>query len=199
MSTRLLLCCALLATATIAVPASAFADPGDHAHPHVHDNPRLGFFGGLGLHAGEISCSGDTCGGVREAGGIDGHVGYAFNDKLAIVGEVWAMSGREENNFTISYINSSVGVRYWVAPILWLQAGLGSGHARVKYSGIIQAEGRSDNVATGMLAAGIEVLRSKRFALDVEVRIAQSASEDSDGNQVSTGRMTGLGVGFTWF
>jgi hypothetical protein len=194
MSTRLL----LVSTLLLVAPAVAAADPGDHPHPHVHENPRLGFFGGFGLAAGEISCEGNGCDGVREAGGVEGHVGYAFNDKLALIGEVWAMENREDD-ITLTYINTSVGARYWLAPIIWVQAGIGSGHARVKYTGIIDIEGRSDNIATLMLGAGIEVIRSKRWAMDVELKFAQGANEDADGDEVTTGRMTGLGVGFTWF
>lgn len=199
MSTRSLLTASLaLAAATLAAPAVAAADPGDHPHPHVREDARLGFFGGFALVGGEISCEGNGCSGVREAGGVEGHVGYAFNRKLALMGELWAMDSRKDN-ISIAYVNTSVALRYWVAPILWVQAGLGSGHSRVRYTGIIDLEGRSDNIATGMLAAGLEVIQSKRWSMDVELRFAQGASEDADGNEVTTGRMSGLGVGFTWY
>jgi hypothetical protein len=50
-----------------------------------------------------------------------------------------------------------------------------------------------------LLSVGLEVVKSKRFALDIALRIAQGSSTDDEGGRDSTGRMTGVGVGFTWF
>lgn len=199
MSTRSLLTASLaLAAATMAAPAVAAADPGDHPHPHVREDARLGFFGGFALVGGEISCEGNGCDGVREAGGVEGHVGYAFNRKLALMGELWAMDSRKDN-ISIAYVNTSVALRYWVAPILWVQAGLGSGHARARYDFLGERESRTENITTGMLAAGLEIIQSKRWSMDVELRVAQGSSEETLTGEPTTGRMSGLGVGFTWY
>ncbi len=186
MSTRSL----LFAAALVSIPTVAAAQAADKP-----PDPRIGFFGGFGLYAGEISCDGPNCSGVRKAGGGEGHVGYAFSRKLGLIGDLWWMASSEDD-VTITFINGSVGLRWWVAPIFWIQGGVGSGHASVRYAGIIDIEGTSDSIPTGFLSVGLELVQSKRFALDVALRIAQGSETEGED---TTGRMTGVGVGFTWF
>jgi hypothetical protein len=160
---------------------------------------RYGLFGGLAVHGGNISCSGDNCGDTRKAGGGSGHIGWMFNEKLGVLVDVWGMTS-EENNVTISYFTGTVNLRYYPAPIFWMQAGLGNGHAVVR-SRILgfELEGQSDDVPVGMLAVGLEVVRAPRWALDVQLKLAQGTTTDDNDADASTARMVGFGVGFTWF
>src|SRR5688500_5863672 len=146
----------LFALASLAVPSVAAAQ----APPEEKADPRVGLFGGFGLYAGEISCEGDNCSGVREAGGGEAHVGYNFSPKLGLIGDFWVMENREDD-VRITFFNGSIGLRYWLAPIFWIQAGLGSGHARVRYEGLIDIEGTSDSIPTALLSVGLELVQSK--------------------------------------
>ena len=186
---------ALLAT-SLAAPALARADV---TQPESHPLDRQGLFGGLGAFGGNISCDGDNCGGFRKAGGLAGHVGYGFTPRLAGFLDGWFMTSTE-NDVTITYVVGTVGVRFWVAPILWIEGGVGNGHANVSVKILgTNVNGNSDDVPTGFLAAGLEVVRGKRWALDVQGRVAQGTATDDSGNNISTGRSAGLGVAITWF
>jgi len=183
-----------LAASALLVPAIASADPDGN------ETKRFGVFGGLALHGGNISCEGDGCGDdFRKAGGADGHVGWLFNEKLGLMLDFWGMSSKE-NDTTISYVAATVNIRYWVAPIFWLQAGLGYGHANVKVETAIgDFEGQSDDVPVGQLGIGVEVVRGTNWALDVEAKVAQGTETDDNDANATTGRMVGVGVGFTFF
>jgi hypothetical protein len=183
-----------LVFAILLVPTLASADPDA-------DKPvRYGLFGGLAAHGGNISCDGGGCGDdFRKAVGGDGHIGWMFNAKLGVMLDLWGMTS-EENDLTISYFAGTVNLRYYPVPIFWIQGGLGNGHANVKYRTLIGTfEGQSDDVPVGQLAVGLEVVRAPRWALDVELKLAQSTSTDDTESDASTGRMVGFGVGFTWF
>ena len=198
MSTRSLTLTLTLATLITAAPALAAAQ----STPPPAD-PRLGFLGGFALHAGEIACEGEACEGVSEAGGISGHVGWGLSEQLAIVFDLWAMSHRDEN-LTLTHTIGTINARYWVLPILWLQAGVGGASASWRYDGPldISVGDHTDNVAAVGFGAGLEVLRGKRFALDVQLRLGigfYDDDDDGDGESDQTGRSSSLGVGFTWF
>lgn len=62
-------------------------------------------------------------------------------------------------------------------PILWVQAGIGAGHAIVNVGPF---EARGDDVPCGQLAAGLEIVRGRSWMLDVQAKAAQ-------------------GTAFTWF
>ena len=190
MSTRSL----LAAFAVLVVPSVAAAQPSPVNEPPP--NPRLGFFGGGGLYAGEISCEGPNCSGVRKAGGGEGHVGWNFSPVMGIIGDLWWMESREDN-VSITYINASVGLRYWIAPILYGQVGLGNGHASIRYDSVLGTfSDKTDNIPTVLLSLGLELVRGPRWALDVNLRVAQGSSTDGDD---TTGRMTGIGIAATFF
>ena len=105
-----------------------------------------------------------------------------------------------QNDFTLTFVSATAGVRYWALPILWVQGGLGVGHAVGRYDGILgTAETRSDDIPVVQLAIGVELIRGERWALDLEAKVAQGSSTDDDNDQESTGRMAGIGVGVTFF
>lgn len=184
----------LLALATVLlVPSIASAEPDP-------DATRFGVFGGVGLNGGHISCEGDGCGDdFRKAGGADAHVGWLFNEKVGLMLDLWGMTSKE-NDVTISYIAATVNVRYWVAPILWLQGGLGYGRANVKVETPIgDFEGQTDDVPVAQIGIGVEVVRGTNWALDVQAKVAQGTSTDDNDSNATTGRMVGIGVGFSFF
>ena len=180
----------LLVTAAIAqAPALAAAQPG--AEPL---RQRHGLFGGFGIYGGHISCDGGDCGDFRAAGGAAGHLGYAFTPRLGVVVDVWAMTSKE-NDVSITFVSGTVGLRWWLAPIIWIHGGVGNGHAVISWQGV---SGRGDDVPVGHLGAGVEVVRGKSWALAVEGRVAQGTSTDDDA-LVQTGRSAGVGATLTFF
>lgn len=184
---------ALALLAALLVPSIAAAD-ADKPAP-----TRYGVMGGLALHGGNISCDGDNCGDTRKAGGASGHIGWMLNEKMGILLDVWGMTS-EENNVKISYVTGTVNFRYYPVPILWVQGGLGNGHAIVSSTLLgVEFKGQSDDVPVGQLAAGLEIVRGPRWALDVQAKVAQGTGTDDNNAHTTTGRMASLAVGFTWF
>jgi len=190
----------VLVPALIAVTAGAAAAQ-EAAKPLP---PRLGWEAGFGVYGGEINChneNGDFCDGVTEAGGIDLHVNYMFRPKLGVVLDIWPMV-HTENDWTFTHNIVTFGVKYRPVPILWLQAGVGSAQARLTYSRIVAIQAETDVVPAIMVAAGLEVLRSKRFALDIQARAGTGFYEEDNnmnGKPDVVGRNLGVGVGLTWF
>ncbi len=184
----------LLVLALVLVPSIAAAqDPPKPLERH-------GIFAGGALIGGNISCDGDNCGEVRKAGGGSGHIGWMFTPKLGVMLDLWAMSS-EENNLTITYVTATANLRYWIAPIFWVQGGVGNGHASFHwdFGGIFQADSRTDDVPVVEIGVGVELVRGPHWALDLEAKLAQGTSTDENDSGATTGRMVGLGVGFTWF
>jgi hypothetical protein len=193
MSTRsLVLTIAVLCAAPRVAAAQATTEPPP--------DPRVGLFGGFGLHAGNMSCEGENCPSFRKGGGLDGHIGWAFTPKIALIGDLYFL-GSTEDNLTITQTFATIGVRAWLVPIIWVQGGLGNAHATFDYdAGILgNFESHTDDVPGLVIAAGLELLRSPRFSLDLEVRAGFGFYGDEGDEADTTGRNTSLGVGFTWF
>jgi hypothetical protein len=174
-----------------ATPAMAPVPPAEPPAPPA----RHGLLIGGGLFGGNISCNGTKCGGFREAGGGSFHVGYMFTPRLGALLDVWAMTS-SKNDVAITFFTSTIDVRYFLLPLLWVQAGVGNGHALI-HAGIFAA--RSADVPVGEFAAGYEVVKSRNWAIDVSFKIAQGSSTDNNGDNVKTGRSTGIGAHFTWY
>lgn len=157
---------------------------------------RHGLFGGGALWGGDISCDGGDCGdGFREAGGASGHVGYMVTPRLGLVLDVWAMTSSKDD-VALTFAMGTVGARLWLIPGLWVQGGIGSGHAIARI-GPFDAE--SDDVPVAQLAAGIEVVRGRGWALDVSAKFAQGASTDEFGDDITTGRAAAIGASVSFF
>jgi hypothetical protein len=184
----------VLVFAILAVPAVAAAD-------NDAPSPRVGFFGGFGIHGGNLSCSGQNCNEFRKAGGADGHVGWGFNDKVGLIFDGYLLTSKEDN-LSITQTIATVGARYWVVPILWLQGGVGVANASYEYDTVLGTfSGHTDNAAAVLAAVGVELIKSPRFALDIEARVGYGFYGDDTRNDQpdDTGRSASLGVGFSWF
>jgi hypothetical protein len=165
---------------------------------------RVGLELGFGLYGGEINCednAGDFCDGVTEAGGIDLHATYMFRPHLGITLDIWPMA-HTENNWTFVHTVVTVGAKWRPLPILSLTAGVGSAQATLRYDGIIDLESRSESAPAVFLSAGVDVVRGRRFAIDVGARVGAGfygEDKNGDGDPDIVGRNVGVGVGFTWF
>ena len=157
---------------------------------------RHGLFATSGLWAGNISCDGTDCGGFREAGGLNLAIGYMFTPRFGLLVDGWAMTS-SQNNVSITFVTSTLNARLWLSRALWIQGGIGSGHAILRWGPF--TTGASDDVPVGMFAAGFELVRGPRWAIDVAFKVAQGSQTDVETNEVRTGRSTGLGASFIGF
>ncbi|HEY0189998.1 MAG TPA: hypothetical protein VGC42_02675 [Kofleriaceae bacterium] len=135
---------------------------------------RQGFVLGASLDGGNLGCqtkSGDDCGnGLHAAGGFSVHIGGMVTPELAILGEVWGMS-HSDDDVTASQVIGTVNVRGWVAPRLWLQGGLGTARSKITAdAGPIMAHAMSSTVPAFAAAIGLELVQTRQFGLDVELR-----------------------------
>ena len=197
-SHRAIAAAAATAVAALAAPAVATAQPAPPPE-------RYGVFGGGALWAGNLSCDGGDCGGFREAIGASGHLGWMLTPRLGLLGDIWGLTSSEEPrpNFraTLTFITATVNLRYWLVPALWIQGGIGNGHARARVTVpfLGTAMSRSDDVFVATVAAGFEVVRGNNWALDVSVKLAQGSETDFDGDSVQTGRAAAIGAHISFF
>jgi hypothetical protein len=146
------------------------------------------------LWGGNISCNGSSCGGFRSAGGASGQLGWSLTPRLSVLFDLWAMTS-SKNDVSVTFVTSTVDARYWVLPALWVQGGLGVGHATI-HNGDRASVG--DNVPVGELAAGFDFVRTPHWAVDASLQVAQGTTTKANGDS-TTGRSTGLGVHLTWY
>jgi hypothetical protein len=126
------------------------------------------FGGGVGV--GHITCEGADCGGVNTAGGLMLHVGGMLNPSVALLGDAWGMLHREDRA-TFSQGMLMGAVRWWPIQRFWIGGGVGIAVAEWKYDAdVVELTNRSAVVPAGMLNAGIELISSRSFSLDVELR-----------------------------
>lgn len=192
--------------AAIAPAAAQYPPPGPpppgYGPPPLPE--RVGFELGFGLYAGEINCednAGSFCEGVTEAGGIDVHGTFMFTPGFGLTFDVWPMV-HTEDRWTFAHTIVTVGAKWRPVPILSLTAGLGSGQATLRYDGLVDLESRSETAPAVFLSAGLDVLRGRNFAIDVNARLGAAFYGDDnngDGEPDIVGRNVALGVGFTWF
>jgi len=135
---------------------------------------RAGIVVGASIDGGNIGCqtkNGDDCGnGAHPAGGFSLHLGGMVAPNLAILGEIWGMA-HTEDNITASQGLATAAIRGWLVPRLWLQGGVGVARSKISYSGGgFMASEESDTVPAFVVAAGLELLQTSTFGLDLEIR-----------------------------
>lgn len=156
--------------------------------------PRHGLFLSGALWGGNLSCDGSDCGGFRAAGGGSTALGWSVSPRLAVLFDLWAMTS-SKNQVSVTFVTTTIDVRYWIAPRLWIEGGIGNGHAAIHASSLAAV---GDNVPVGELAAGLELVRGRRWDLTAAFQLAQGTATTANGG-TTTGRSTGLGVMLTWY
>jgi hypothetical protein len=169
-----------------------------HADERPAPTAREAWVLGFGVGAGQMSCESteNICDEtIDESGGLHVFIGRMLSPKMALEGELWVMA-HTEDRVTISHIITTIGVRYWLAPRLWIKGGIGGAQARAKYRGtLINIDSQTDTVPGAMVGIGYELLTGKRFALDLQLR-GGTGSYDDDQVRASS---ASVGVGFNWF
>ncbi len=157
----------------------------------------FGFAGGVGgIHS--ANC-GDACGvaGVGEA-----HLGGMISPRAAVMFEIWGADHPWSDNAGSSFetINTffTGAAQYWVNDIFWIKGGLGLAELRQTsgdYNGYYV--GATDSGFALFGAAGVEILQSYNFALDIQFRIGNGFYSES-GASFSVQNYA-LMVGFNWY
>ncbi len=173
-----------------------------------HGVYRAGVVYGFSVGLGAIGASnyagascGDACGG---AGLLEAHLGGMIAPRTALMFEVWGAdhpwsdaAGNSHETFN-SFITAAA--QFWLNDILWLKGGLGLAyyHDTINdtYYGY-SAVTTSDSGFGIFGAAGVEVLQSYNFALDIQGRIG-SGFYSQYGNGFSVQNYA-LMVGFNWY
>lgn len=207
---RLLAVAALL----LAAPHVASAQPGGPPPPppgqgggYYYAPPapadRSGFTIGAGIgfgvmedDSGPIECF--DCGYSPVAGSFDFHLGGMIAPDLAIVGEVWIQGQTLDASGANALVQTMIfgAAQFWVTPQFWLKGGLGLSSLSITYDDGYQAE--SDEIDSGgaiLGAIGYEILHSRDFALDLQLRLGAGFYDGID-EQISSGMFT---LGFNWY
>jgi hypothetical protein len=159
---------------------------------------RSGLVFGFGIGLGAISFTDcDDCevlGGL----GLEGHIGGMIAPNLALLFDaavvVHPLDDGRGGTSSLASITYMGVLRGWVSRIFWLQGGLGGGYMSLgdEYGTIATSE-----MGFGvLLGAGIELVQSTSFALDLQLRISASRYDYGDGVGVAN---TVLQVGLNWY
>ncbi len=172
---------AVLFLVSMIAPTTGYAE-ADGGATDTRAEARDGVILSVGLGAGRLGCShdGDDCDGdgAIRAAGIMGEAGLMLTPSLALVGQVSGVVHKDDD-FELSQWIGAGAVRAWVAPRLWLEAGVGAARTRVDVMGdIIDISAESETVPAVVAGVGAEVISSDKFALDVALRGANGFYED---------------------
>jgi len=161
-------------------PSTAAADPV----------VAVGVGGGhLGCSTPEGSCDGT---GQVQAGSLTVEAGGRLDRGIALLGML-TVASHNDTDSTVSQFVLAPTLRAWVAPMLWLEGGVGFAHTEVSHmNGGLETIQRSSTVPAVVGAVGVDVVRAKDFAFDVDVRGARGFYA----NDVHVYQAT-LGVGVT--
>ncbi len=151
-------------------------------------------FGEMTSDAGEFNCNG--CEPVAVS--LDLHAGKMLNPKLALQAELWIqVQSLDANQYaSISQTMFMLAGQYWVHPRVWLKGGLGITSLGYSYDDGFVEESESLDSGTAMMGAvGVELMRSRNFGLDLQLRTGVGVYRDRE-ERVSA---TTLNIGVNWY
>lgn len=192
MKPTILVAAGLLATAAAAAPAAATDIV--RGRP-IHEVYREGFLIGFSLGAGDLSP--DSC---RDCGlgiGGDFHVGAMASREVGVMLEL-AIVGRGD----LTHGLLGVAAQWWPDPAgrFWVKGGVGIGSfdrgngTLFGDPGFDSFDDSNDYVyPTVFGGGGVEVVRSGRFTIDIQLRGAATRQRGDWGNSVS------VNVGLNWY
>lgn len=159
-------------------------------YPQDHDGWSIGF----GLGGGSAGVSIDGAGSSsREGGGMGNfRLGYPLNERvsLALEGNAWTKS---ENDVTVTFGTTTVGVAFFPSEGLVLRGGVGFGSTTVSTS-FGSTTVSSTETGFGMHGAiGYDFRVARTFALGPQVDVGYSTFDGGSSNWF------GLGLNFNWY
>jgi hypothetical protein len=157
----------------------------------------MGFVAGFSVGAGAFSFSDCRDCGSFGALALQGELGGMVTPTVAILGDLTTHihPTGDGNGTTVSSTLLDVAVRGFLGRMFWLEGGIGIG-----YLTLADAYGYSDSSDFGlglMIAAGVEVLQTYSFALDLSLRLSGEHIYENP-NQVTVSNVAFL-VGFHWY
>jgi hypothetical protein len=167
---------------------------------------RGGIVWGFAVGGGAVQNSncGDACGG---AFALEGHLGGMINPRTALMFEGWgadhpySFAGTSYETINTFWTGAA---QFWINDILWIKGGAGVAVLReTQDTGLVDYYGNPiiaavDHTGFGLFgAAGVEVLQSYNFALDIQGRIGNGFYSDN-GSSFSVQNYAIL-VGFNWY
>jgi len=165
-------------------PPPAYGPPPGYGPPPPPPPPRIyrsGLVLGFAIGGGGISSNncGDFCGG---AFAIEGHIGLMLNPRLALMGDFWlndhTIPNTSGDGSTLHSI-STFAAQVWLNDMFWLKGGIGASRLQLvsNSNGVFD-----DETGLGVLgAAGVEVLQSSIFALDLQFRVGHGSYSTGPG------------------
>lgn len=199
-----------------AVLGAAPAAEAQYARPYYYPPPppppppprgvyRSGLVWGFSLGMGGLSMP--DCGTVCGAVGMgEFHIGGMVSPRLAIMGDFWEAGRYYSGDASLGSGEIYNGIytlagQYWVNDIIWVKGGIGFGRVVISsdYADYYNNTVDDESGFAFMLAAGIEIVQSYNFALDLQLRYgnvayaSRSSGGDGDANQF------GVMVGFNWY
>jgi hypothetical protein len=183
-------------TALMIATSPAHAQPMSYEEAH----PRVGLELGIGAQAGNLFCQSadqNDCNGVTAAGGLDLQGGWFMSPQLGVVLDLWGMA-HTENNVTIAQYVNTVGLKFRLNPILYIQGGIGDAHVTLSYGNQIAASTQDAFAVMGAL--GLVILRGHRFDFSIEGRFGTGFyNQDQNGQAQTIARNAGIGAQLTFF
>jgi hypothetical protein len=186
MRSTIALTAALLAVAAGA-PATDAADRGGYAH-EVY---REGFLIGFSLGAGGLGP--DSCDGCGLGVGGDLHIGAMASRSAAVM-----LEGSFVTRDEVTHGLFGVAGQFWPDPAgrFWLKGGIGVGslnHDNGFSGDPFDDSGNNHVYPTLFGGAGVEVVRSGRFTIDIQARGAATFQSGDTAHSVS------VNVGLNWY
>lgn len=151
---------------------------------------RRGFLIGFGIGGGSMSFSESD---VLDGGGpaIELHIGGMLGPRTALMFDDFGVGQTfEDTDATLTSAIGSAAVQHWVAPRVWLKAGIGAGGLRVSNGTLSISSDPGFGVMGGV---GFEMVQRTKFVLDLQARLSTaSISEERVGN-------FGILLGCNWY
>jgi hypothetical protein len=155
---------------------------------------RNGLVLGVGIGVGGLTA--DSCGDLCGAGlALEGHIGGMINPRAALMFDAWTVIHPIPNTDgdTTNTIYAGAA-QFWLSPIVWLKGGIGLGNTRISSNSVGTI---TDATALALMgAAGVEVVHSGPFALDLQGRIGHTFYSNADGGPITDYAFM---VGFNWY
>jgi Outer membrane protein beta-barrel domain len=190
---------AVLLLGSVSVAQAQYgAPPPNYGYPPPPPPPRRGMYRdglvlGVSLGLGNISAAncGDICG---VGGALEFHIGGMLNPRLALMGDfMFNAHSIPNSDGTLVHSVYTIALQYWVTDIIWLKGGLGGGNIQIQSqtSNLVYTD---ESGFAFMGAAGIEILQSSNFALDLQLRVGHGFY-NVDGDATSTSFL----IGVNWY
>jgi hypothetical protein len=196
----------LIASLALLVPSIAAAQPGAYGPPPPPPPPgyyaqpvgapapspeRRGFLIGFSLGGGSITC--DECNESLSGIALDIHLGGMITPQLALMFDGMGVAHTlEGGGGTLINVVDTIAAQYWVSPQFWIKGGIGVGRLSVSDSDGEEVAA-SETGSAAMIGAGYELVSSRTFALDLQLR---GAVAHYDGTDVQMGS---LNLGLNWY